>query len=369
MIIIVGSIVVIVVMMLMGHIITIGEKIAQWTNRQYMEYVFYALVGVCMFMLLVWPVIRIHITPQMPALNEEKITSEKELAVFAHSLVKNCSHIPKGKRERYISDFRDKISLSYGNPSKMRAIVKDDLQKRMEGDPALGIIGVDQIIKEWGKTAFMVTAISQNSKLDAIGMLFLNYRMVTNIIKASGFRPTNSQLFRMYVRILTTAFLTYCISEALAETDDLIPFDFGDMAGGTDDEGSVMAAALDTIGKVVDLVPDIVKKSILDGTANLLMTLRIGYVTRAYLTEGSNQFSTLNNRVKIKRRAMYCAITNAPSLVCSGSIQVVERSKSLFDQIQDEVENDLREKTRNMFSIHGIIDSILSRIKKLDANS
>ena len=33
----------------------------------------------------------------------------------------------------------------------------------MEGNREMGVLGVDNRIREWGKTVFLVTALSQNS--------------------------------------------------------------------------------------------------------------------------------------------------------------------------------------------------------------
>ena len=71
------------------------------------------------------------------------------------------------------------------------------------------IIGINRRIIEWAKSVFMITAISQNGKLDTVSVLYMNYKMIEDVIMASGFRPTRQQLFRQYVNILVTSIKTY----------------------------------------------------------------------------------------------------------------------------------------------------------------
>ena len=59
-------------------------------------------------------------------------------------------------------------------------IISNEVNRRLEGDTNLGVVGIDSRIKEWGKTVFMVTAISQNGVFDTVSVLIMNY----NIYKA-----------------------------------------------------------------------------------------------------------------------------------------------------------------------------------------
>ena len=66
-------------------------------------------------------------------------------------------------------------------------------------------------------------------------------------------------------------------------------------------------------------IPGVVVGSVIDGTLNALMTLRIGYITRTYLQQGAEAFKGIKNKRAIKRQAMKDAVIAVPSVILSGS--------------------------------------------------
>ena len=207
---------------------------------------------------------------------------------------------------------------------------------RFKGDKELGVLGVNGRIREWAKSVFMITAISQNRYFDSVSVMYLNLRMIYDIVLASGFRPSNRQLFRMYGSILTTALITYAVSEALTSTPSVAPFDFGDLdstaeAAGDDvadidpDDVDLSEQLSDSEGLSVYSIlrrikiPGVVVGAALDGTINALMTLRIGYITRTYLQQGAKALKGIQNKRTVKRQAMVEAMTNVPAVIVAGS--------------------------------------------------
>lgn len=80
--------------------------------------------------------------------------------------------------------------------------------------------------------------------------------MIESLVLASGFRPNNHQMFKIYRDILTTALITYAMSEALMKKSVVRPFDFGDLHDGS--IGSVSDADIDSVvdGDAADIDPD-----------------------------------------------------------------------------------------------------------------
>ena len=221
----------------------------------------------------------------------------------------------------------------------------------------MGVLGINDRIREWAKTVFMVTAISQNSRFDTLSVMFMNYKLIEDVILASGFRPNNRQLFRMYASILTTALITYALSEALSGTKAVHPFDFGDMHDHTDAAADAATDAadaadgadyidyedIDIASEMADTdglsvysilrrikIPGVVVGSAIDGTLNALMTLRIGYVTRTYLQQGPKAMNTVQSKRKVKLQAMKEAVVAVPSIVVSGSDIVGKKASRLI---------------------------------------
>ena len=345
-IIIVSIFLIIIVLMITGNIITIGEKLSQLTNCKYVEYAFYLLLTALFLGFIIMPIVRVHRTPKIPELSIEEDSDMESLMKFAGQLSKNMTYIPnKADRISHAMNFKRLISNCMCNYNGMRSVVQKELNTRFNGDEELGVVGVNKRIKEWAKTVFMITAISQNSKFDTLSVMYMNYKMIEDIILASGFRPDNRQMFKMYVNILSTALITYCMSEALSTTSSVAPFDFGDFnenAGAEDIASSVAESGLDT-GEAIDTdidfsdevgdteglsiytilrrirIPGVVVGSVIDGTLNALMTLRIGYITRTYLQQGSAVFNGIKNKRTIKRQAMKDAVIAVPAVILSGS--------------------------------------------------
>ena len=246
-----------------------------------------------------------------------------------------------------------------GDLQRLRSVIQEEIDLRFKGDKQMGVIGINSRIHEWAKTVFMVTAISQNSRFDTLSVMFMNYKLIEDVILASGFRPNNRQLFRMYSSILTTALITYALSEALSGTGAVRPFDFGapsaadgatdvadaatdaaDAAGG---DGYIDYEDIDIASEMADTeglsvysilrrikIPGVVVGSAIDGTLNALMTLRIGYVTRTYLKQGPRAMSTVKDKRKVKLQAMKDAVADVPSIVLSGSNIVGKKASRLI---------------------------------------
>lgn len=345
-IIIVMSFLIIIALMVTGDVITIGEKLNQLTGCKYVEYGFYLLLVSLFFGFIIMPILRVHKAPQIPELSIEADWDANALLDFANKLATNADYIPdRTKRNIHIENYRKNISGCICDLQGMKSIVQEELNTRFYGDEELGVVGVNKRIKEWAKTVFMITAISQNSKFDTLSVMYMNYKMIEDIILASGFRPDNRQMFKMYVNILSTALITYCMSEALSTTSSVAPFDFGDFnenAGAEDIASSVAESGLDA-GEAIDTdidfsdevgdteglsiytilrrirIPGVVVGSAIDGTLNALMTLRIGYITRTYLQQGSAAFNGIKNKRTIKRQAMKDAVIAVPAVILSGS--------------------------------------------------
>ena len=330
-IIIIATLVCIIVMMLLGNIIIIGEKIGHLTVW-WLEYVFYGLILLLALYFLIVPMIRIHRAPPFPVLGVSDDADERELRAFGRKLVGNCRYITDAERRKDHQRRLDaQLLQASGDVAKLKQCIRDEVEIRLNGNEEMDVKGINYLIKDWGKTTFMLTAISQNSKVDTVGMIIMNYKMIESIVCASGFRPTSQQLFRMYVSILSTSLITYCLSEALSDTGDLAPFDFGDLDEDAATESVVEASSGDSgfsfYGFLRKLkIPGVIVGSLADGAINLLMTLRIGYVTRAYLLQGAQSMSNLRGKVSVRRAAMKEALKAAPAIAAAGSGQIGKKA-------------------------------------------
>ena len=122
-----------------------------------------------------------------------------------------------------------------------------------------------------------------------------------------------------------------------ADVDGVAPFDFGggdDMADMDDIDVDVSGAdfgssVLNNLKKIT--IPGILVGSAVEGCINALMTLRIGYVTRTYLLEGSKALSGTKCKRKVKRQAIKDSIRTMPEIISEGSVVI---GKTMADALK-----------------------------------
>ena len=345
------------VILLLGNIIIIGEKIASLSHVAWAEYAFYALILIVFYAVVIRPVIRVHRAPQMPALSIDGEWDTAQLIAFGHKLADNCNYISKDKtcpelRKLHQQKLREDLERYATDKEELVQILSDELKLRIEGGElreasgpraedmhSVRIIGINRRIIEWAKSVFMITAISQNGRLDTVSVLYMNYKMIEDVIIVSGFRPTRQQLFRQYVNILVTSLMTFVASEVFNDMGSVAPFESladpsSDAASDIDlSDAAVDGADVDPddIGDTVSggtgflsilfgvKIPGVVIGSICDGIVNSLMTLRIGYVTRNYLVDGMNSLNGIKAKRKAKRAAVKEALKSLPKVVVVGT--------------------------------------------------
>ena len=345
------------VILLLGNIIIIGEKIASLSHVAWAEYAFYALILIVFYAVVIRPVIRVHRAPQIPSLSIDGEWDTAQLIAFGHKLADNCNYIPKDKtcpelRKLHQQKLREDLERYATDKEELVQILSDELKLRIEGGElreasgpraedmhSVRIIGINRRIIEWAKSVFMITAISQNGRLDTVSVLYMNYKMIEDVIIASGFRPTRQQLFRQYVNILVTSLMTFVASEVFKDMGSVAPFESladpsSDAASDIDlSDAAVDGADVDPddIGDTVSggtgflsilsgvKIPGVVIGSICDGIVNSLMTLRIGYVTRNYLVDGMNSLNGIKAKRKAKRAAVKEALKSLPKVVVVGT--------------------------------------------------
>lgn len=344
-------------LMVLGNIIVVGEKIASFTHLGWMEWVFHGILFCIFAYLVLLPIWRIHRAPALPLLAVNEDASVEQLKAYGKLLVKHCDFIEDAtRRKEHKKKLADNLLHAAGSHNQLFLTIKQELNLRKDGCKEKGILGINGQIEEWAKSVFMISAISQNSKFDTISVMWMNYKMIESLVFASGFRPNNRQLFKIYCNVLATALITYAMSEALMKTPAFKPFDIGEIH----DDSAVTISDSDpdsvVTGETGDLNPDdvtfdaqmddteglslysilrrvkipgVVVGSAIDGTVNALMTLRIGFITRTYLQEGEEAFTGIRKKRTVKLQAMKDSLFAIPAVVASGSA-VVGKKTSKF---------------------------------------
>jgi len=329
-----------IIILLAGNIITIGDKIYEMTKLKELEYAFYAVIVIAFLSIIIVPLVRLHKTPTFPRLSIDEYSGDdeqtrKKLRSFANKLQNNLYYLPAEERDDHKKKFAYELEHFY-DTAELKEIVQKEIDARYKM--------IKSHIHEWSKTVFMITAVCQSGKIDALTSMVINFRMIGDLIRCSGFRPTNKQLFRQYGRILATSLFSYYIQGALTGMDDLtIALDSG---------GDAMADAVDAnidgvseagfLGSLHNLkIAGIIPASIIDGTLNTLLTLRIGYVTLEYLKKGSEALEGKKG-IKVRRQAM---LQSAKAMVEISKDSTIQGSKMISDKITELLSGKKAEKT------------------------
>jgi Domain of unknown function (DUF697) len=125
------------------------------------------------------------------------------------------------------------------------------------------------VIKQMATTVFLTTAVSQSGRLDALLVLMAQSRMVWRVAHLYYQRPSLREMAHLYTNVAATAFVA-------GELDDI---ELHQMIQ------PVVAASLGTVGGAIpgfQVFTTIAVNSLLSGSANAFLTLRVGMIAKAY---------------------------------------------------------------------------------------
>jgi hypothetical protein len=138
-------------------------------------------------------------------------------------------------------------------------------------EKALQLLDEDanQIVRQMASTVFLTTAVSQSGRLDVLLVLMAQSRMIWRIAHLYYQRPSLRELLHLYSNVAATAFVA-------GELDDL------------ELHQMIQPLAAGSLGTVTGAIPGmqvmttIVVNSLLSGSANAFLTLRVGLIARGY---------------------------------------------------------------------------------------
>ena len=293
---IIGVFIGVLVILLMGNVITVAEKLGEICHTVYAEYAFYALIFILVLMFVIVPIIKVHTAPEFPAMGIGDETSDiRKLRAFGKRLASSCGYIDDEEvRAGHQKALKAEVEACGNDLEALKVVIDREVTLRFNGSKELEISGVNARMKEWAKSVFMITAVSQNNLVDTTVVLVMNYRQIEDLVLATGFRPSRAQMFRIYANILTTTLVSYCTSEVLS-----------DLAGET-----TLAGALSNLK-----IPGVITESAVQGAVNALLTLRIGYVTRTFLMEGPDALAGRVRRREVSIKAFKEAFVAIPGVL------------------------------------------------------
>ena len=125
------------------------------------------------------------------------------------------------------------------------------------------------LVKQMATTVFLTTAVSQSGRLDVLLVLITQSRMIWRIAHLYYQRPSLRELLHLYSNVAATAFV-------VGEIDDLELHQI------------IQPVAAGSLGAMAGAIPGlqvlttIVVNSLLSGSANAFLTLRVGLIAKGY---------------------------------------------------------------------------------------
>ena len=217
---------------------------------------------------------------------------------------------------------------------------RERLEKRLSSNPLLGkpppgqpfsieaalekLDGIaDRRTRDVASQVFLATAISQNGSVDALVVLGAQGKLVLDIAKIYYQRPTLRDLAYLYANVAATAFIA-------GELDDI------------DVAGQMQPIVTAVLGSSVAAIPgmsaaaSLFVNSVVTGTGNAYLTLRVGIVARQYCAHRKD-----GDRKGIRRSAAVQALPLLGIIVRDGAASVAsgiwDRPKKFFADLIDKM--------------------------------
>ena len=239
------SLLLIILMSVISSCLSLGERLGEFGDV--FKYVFYGLIAVVLGGGIVYPMVRVFFAPvfSLERLHREDGSARKKWCrILVRNLLKNAD-LTQEEREQV------KGFLKCADETDDKLIEFFDRKISPE---------VNRVIYDTAKKVFVVTAVSQNSVYDMLGMAAANFTLVRRITEICGFRPSTPQVIGLYIKVASITLVAGGLEEM--DLEDMIPM-------------ATESALSKTLG--------IIAASATQGALNALMTLRIAVITRNYL--------------------------------------------------------------------------------------
>ncbi len=283
------GVLIVILLMLIGNVISIGDKIAKVNNT--LAIVFYVLCGLLIYLLIIHPIFVIAFSPtfKVPTVLEDDKKTRRIYIKVAKNLLRQ-----KTLNENSIINLKNGLKNKDTLKLELNKVYNNDVKKE-----------INKLILKNAKTVMVSTAISQNGKLDMFTVLVVNIKMIKEIVEKCGFRPSYKNLAKLAVNVLGTAL----ISEGLENLD------FGELFPNA------------TTG-ILSEVPFLktITGSIAQGISNAFLTLRIGVITRKYLFSDTQ----IKTKAQIKVESFKESAMMIPSVIKSGIMVFPEKIRNIF---------------------------------------
>ena len=285
------SLAILLAMSLISNALEIGDRLG--SVHIILEILFYALIAIVLLGGIIYPLVGVFFAP-----------------IFSLENLHNADGSARQKWcKRLVKNLLENVDLT----AEEREEVKGFLKMEDETDDKLIEFfdrkiapELEREIYDTAKKVFIVTAVSQNSVYDMLGMASANFTLIKRITEICGFRPSNAQVLKIYIRVFSMTLLAGNLEELNLE--ELIPV--------------VTEGAL---GKAIGTVA----ASAMQGALNALTTLRMASITKNYLLNAD----VSQTRKELRKKSYAEALAMLKNILKQGMDEKVkEPVKGLFNR-------------------------------------
>lgn len=259
------SISILILMSVFSNALVVGERFR--SKSIYLEYAYYVLIIFIIGFGIVYPIFGVFFAPifSLDKLHTEDGTAKKK---WCKKLTKNLlDNVELTEEERTkVLSFQE-----IDNTTDDQLIEFFDAKIRPQ---------INSEMMSTAKRVMIITAVSQNSVYDMIGMASANFCLVKRIVEICGFRPTTPQVMRLYLKILSYTLLSGALEDMNVE--EYVP--------------QIMEGSLGKLSKLAIA-------SVTEGLVNALTTLRIASITKNYLLNADVNQTKKELRLKSYKEA------------------------------------------------------------------
>ncbi len=226
------------------------------------QYAGYVSLGIVILLLLIFVIRPIIVALSTPCFTLDVVDVEDKRSVNR----KNYRKLKKVadnliKSDNISEESKNEIKENLNNRNQLNLTLRNVYDKEISKK-------INKIINECATNVLFATAISQNNRFDSATVILVNVRMIMRIVIACGYHPSYPQLYKLIAKVFRNALIAYTIQSM--KIDEVI---FNGI-------NKLVKGALTSIPFVSDIT-----KSVTQGAANALLTLRVGIITRKYLYE------------------------------------------------------------------------------------
>ena len=233
-------------LLLLGNILIVGGRLS--ALHPAVGWLFYGLMAAGFLWLVVsplWDYLRLPPLSSVAAVLDESQTPDYAL----------CRRIARrlAVSEALSAEEQARLSVAEGQGSDLLPLLREAFSGPVKG-------AMDAHIYRTAKGVMVASVVSQSSQLDALIVLASSLRLIQQLVRLTGYRPSWVQLGKLYVNVILTALLV----EALEDVD---PGDF--------------LASLHAMPTIPGL--NFVAQAFLQGMGCTFFLIRIGLITEKYL--------------------------------------------------------------------------------------